>query len=39
MDATPPTPSLLDKVVKIPAMPARKSLLPESKKRQKRRLK
>jgi hypothetical protein len=39
MDATPPTPSSPDKVVEILAMLARKSLLPQSKKRQKRRLK
>jgi hypothetical protein len=39
MDATPPTPSSLDKVVKISTMPARKSPLPQSKKSQRRRLK
>jgi hypothetical protein len=39
MDATPPTPSSLDKVVKISAMLTKKSPLPQSKKRQKRRSK
>jgi hypothetical protein len=33
MDATPPTLSSPDKVVEIPAMPAKKSSLPQSKKR------
>jgi hypothetical protein len=33
MDATPPTPSSSDKVVEILAMPAKKSPLPQSKKR------
>jgi hypothetical protein len=39
VDATPPTPSSSDKVVEIPAIPAKKFPLPQRKKRQKRRLK